>query len=88
MTNQTKKALWMPKHDADFILEPVAKALLTSGLPKNKALDALTEAAKRVLRLAVDDAGTKLTHTELDADARQVAEGLLKSVPNPRTKAA
>jgi len=85
MTNQTKKALWLPKHDADFILEPVAKALLTSGLPKAKALDALTQAAKRILRLTVSDAGINLVHSELDADARSVAEGLLESV---RGKAA
>jgi hypothetical protein len=79
MTNQTKKALWLPKHDAEFILEPVAKALLASGLSKDKALDALREAAKRILRLTVSDAGINIAHVELDGDARQVAEGLLEA---------
>jgi hypothetical protein len=88
MRSETRNALWLPKHDADFTLEPIVKALVSSGLPKDKALDALTEAAKRVLRLAVSDADLKLVHAELDGDARQVAEGLLESVQNPRTKAA
>jgi hypothetical protein len=38
--------------------------------------------------ITIDDAGIKLTHTELDADARKVAEGLLETVQNPRTEAA
>jgi uncharacterized protein (DUF2267 family) len=87
MTNKAKQALWMPKHDADFILEPVAKALLASGVPKDKALDALTEAVKRVLRLAVSDANLKLVQSELDGDARQVAERLMASVSKAKKAA-
>jgi hypothetical protein len=87
MMNKTKRALWMSKHDADFILEPVAKALLASGLPKDKALDALTEATKRVLRLAVSDADIKLVQTELDGDARQVAEGLMTAASDAKKAA-
>ena len=86
MTNATKKALWLPKQDADFVLEPVAKALL--GLPKDKALNALTESAKRVLRLELDSADIQVAHFELDKDARQVAERLLESVQTAGRKAA
>jgi hypothetical protein len=87
MTNKTKQALWLPKNDAGFILEPVAKALLESGLPKEKTLDALTEATKRVLRLAVSDADLKLVQSELDGDARQVAERLMASVSKTKRAA-
>jgi hypothetical protein len=87
MTNKTKQALWLPKNDADFILEPVAKALLASGVPIDKVLDALTEAVKRVLRLAVSDADVKLVHSELDGDARQVAERLMASLSKAKKAA-
>jgi hypothetical protein len=87
MTNKAKQALWMPKHDADFILEPVAKALLEGGVPKEKTADALTEAVKRVLRLAVSDADITVVHSELDGDARQVAERLMASVAKAKEAA-
>ena len=59
MKNQAQltPALWLPKQDAEYVLEPVAKALLAAGVPRRKAQAALKGAAHRALRLAAQDAG-------------------------------
>jgi hypothetical protein len=88
MTSQTQKALQLPKHDADFILAPVAEAMLGSSLPKEKVQEALTEAAKRVLRVALNEAGIEVAHFELDVDAASIAERLIESVAGSSAKLA
>ena len=43
--------------DAQYILEPVAKQLLAAGVSRRRTQTALRAAARRILRLAAQDAG-------------------------------
>jgi hypothetical protein len=54
---EVRKALFLPRSDAEFTLEPLAAALLAAGVPKKKAQSALSTAARRSLRLAASDSG-------------------------------
>jgi len=54
---QTKKALFIPRQDADYILHPLAQQLRAAGVPKRAAEKTLKVAAQRALRLAAVDAG-------------------------------
>ena len=44
------------QEDAEYILEPVAKQLLAAGVSRRKVQTALRAAARRILRLAAQDA--------------------------------
>src|SRR6266404_5942426 len=73
-------ALFVARSDAEYVLEPVAEALLCANLSKGQALPSLRTAAERTLRLAMDDHGLKIAAKRLKEIAGQIAERVLDSV--------
>jgi hypothetical protein len=59
-----KKMLFIPRSDAEYVLEPLAAALRAAGVPRKAALRSLTTAAHRALRLAASDAGLPMSHAK------------------------
>jgi len=62
--------------DAEYILEPVAKQLLADGVSRRKAQTALRAAARRILRLAAQDA--RLPMGLAEKHATSVAQMLVR----------
>ena len=77
---QVKTALFITRSDAEYILEPVAEALLSANLSKEEALPSLRTAAERALRLASDDHGLKIAAKRLKELAANVAERVIDRV--------
>jgi len=73
-------ALFVAINDAEYVLEPVAEALLLANLSRAEALPSLRIAAERSLRLAADDRGLKIPAVRLKELAANVAEGVLDRV--------
>ena len=69
--------LFLPASDADYVLHPVAEALLAAGVPKKRALALLRIAARRSMRLALMDAGVKVNARLIDNRARRIAAKLV-----------
>jgi hypothetical protein len=63
--------------DAEYILEPVAKQLLASGLSRRKARTALRAAARRILRIAASDAGLPMWACLAEKQAGSVVQKLV-----------
>jgi len=84
MKSNTKKqissALFIPRNDVEYILEPVAEGLLLANLSRAEALPSLRIAAERALRLAADDHGVKIAARRLKKLAATVAERVLDRV--------
>jgi uncharacterized membrane protein len=76
---------FVAREDVGFVLEPAVKALLTHGMTPEQVLGAVTESAKRVIRLSLSDAGEKLSVAELSAEAERAAK---QAVQDVRSKAA
>ena len=64
------------EQDAEYILEPVAKQLLAAGVSRRKAQTALRAAARRILRIAAQDARLPLGLAERHAGS--VAQTLVR----------
>jgi hypothetical protein len=64
------------KEDAEYILELVAKQLLAAGVSRRKAQTALRAAARRILRLAAQDA--RLPMGLAEKHATSVAQMLVR----------
>jgi hypothetical protein len=79
-SKQISTALFIPRNDVEYILEPVAEALLCANLSRAEALPSLRIAAERSLRLAADDHGLKIAAKRLKEIASQIAERVLDSV--------
>jgi len=77
---QISTALFIPRNDVEYILEPVAEGLLLANLSRAEALPSLRIAAERALRLASDDRGLKITAKRLKELAANVAEEVLNRV--------
>ncbi|SRR5258706_16024625 len=77
---QISTALFIPRNDVEYILEPVAEALLCANLSRVEALPSLRTAAQRSLRLAADDRGLKIGARVLKQLAANVAEVVLDRV--------
>ena len=76
----TSSALFVARNDAEYVLEPVAEALLLANLSRAEALPSLRIAAQRSLRLAADDRDLKISARQLKELAANVAERVLDSV--------
>ena len=79
-SNTQNTALFVARNDVEYILEPVAEALLLANLSRAEALPSLRIAAERSLRLAADDRGLKIPAVRLKELAANVAEGVLDRV--------
>ena len=79
-SKQISTALFIPRNDVEYVLEPVAEALLLANLSREEALPSLRIAAQRSLRLAADDRGLKIPAVRLKELAANVAEGVLDRV--------
>src|SRR6266478_3013029 len=77
---RVKTALFIPRDDVEYILEPVAEALLLANLSRAEALPSLRIAAQRSLRLAADDRDLKISAGRLKELAANVAERVLDRV--------
>jgi uncharacterized membrane protein len=80
---------FVAREDVGFVLEPAVKALLAHGMTPEQVLGAVTESAKRVIRLSLSDAGEELSVAELDAESDRAAKMLVDDmVQKVRGKAA
>jgi len=79
-SNTQNTALFVARNDAEYILEPVAEALLLANLSRAEALPSLRIAAERYLRLAADDRDLKISARQLKELAANVAERVLDRV--------
>src|SRR6266403_1135668 len=77
---QVSSALFIPRNDVEYVLEPVAEALLEANLSRAEVLPSVRIAAERALRLAADDRGLKIAAGRLKELAANVAEGVLDRV--------
>ncbi|SRR5258705_12090861 len=77
---QISTALFIPRNDVEYVLEPVAEALLCANLSREEVLPSVKVAAERYLRLASDDRGLKIGAKRLKELASQVAEEVLDRV--------
>jgi predicted transcriptional regulator len=55
------------EQDAEYILEPVAKQLIAAGVSRRKTQTTLRAAARRILRIAAQDAGLPMGLAEKHA---------------------
>jgi hypothetical protein len=62
------------EQDAEYILEPVAKQLIAAGVSRSKTRTALQAAARRILRIAAQDAGYILPMRLAEKQASGVAQ--------------
>ena len=77
---QISTALFIPRNDVAYLLEPVAEALLCANLSRSEVLPSVKIAAARALRLAGDDRGLKIGARVLKQLAANVAERVLDNV--------
>ena len=63
------------EQDAEYVLEPVAKQLLAAGVSRRKTRTALRAAARRILRIAAQDA--RLPMGPAEKHATSVAQALV-----------
>jgi hypothetical protein len=71
MDTQTKQNLFV--EDAQYMLEPVAKQLLASGVSRRRTKTALRAAARRIIRIAASDAGLPMRLAEKHATSVAMA---------------
>ena len=61
--------LFVGCNDAAYVLEPVAKQLLAAGVSRRRTHAALRAAARRILRVAAQDAGLPMDLAEKHASS-------------------
>ncbi len=67
--NQEQSDLLLGCSDAEYVLEPVAKQLIAAWASRRRAQTALRAAARRILRLAAQDAGLPMGLAEKHASS-------------------
>lgn len=66
------------EQDAEYILTPVAERLIAAGVSRRKTQNTLRAAARRILRIAAQDAGYILQMRLAEKQASGVAQTLLR----------
>lgn len=73
----TDDPLFLIASDADYILHPVAEAMLAAGVPKMRARALLRIAARRSMRMALMNVDMTVNARVIDNRARRIAGKLL-----------